>query len=480
MQSDLNFYFQSPSGNLFNKIWYKETYNLNIPENELLNHYCTVGYKQNLNPSLYFNTKWYRETYLLPEDLNPLEHFCKNVNERNLRPNEKCKFFIRDLSFNDWTIIPKNDFIPLRNEIKRINLLLPAEGLSAGPATIYLFANFLANKNYKVRIIFCFGSFSNKYINDLNNRFNMNNNIEYDSLTENCIKISYDDIFIASAWWTVYPLKFILGYLNVKKIIWFIQENELLLHAGDENYAKALSCYNMDYYSLINTSILFDDLKKILFPFTDEKYCKENCVCFEPAFDTTKLKYIEKPDRKNLKIIFYSRDANIAKRNCVKLVNNLIYELFQNRIISKNDKVFGFGQKKGVIQLSNGFYYEELGFLNLDEYYKLLNEADILISFQMAPHPSYPPFEMSFCNGVTLHTNFSNKNQETISRYTDKIIMCDPHINSLLNGMETAIKKVKENNISREPPKLLNTDWNIVLDKCHKFILNKLVLPRNT
>lgn len=31
-------YYQSPSQNFFNKIWYKETYKLNIDDNNLLNH----------------------------------------------------------------------------------------------------------------------------------------------------------------------------------------------------------------------------------------------------------------------------------------------------------------------------------------------------------------------------------------------------------------------------------------------------------
>ena len=136
MESNFNFYYQSPSRNYFNKIWYKENYNLNIEDSKLLEHYCNIGHKMNYNPSLYFNTEWYKKTYKLSENINPIEHFCKNLNDLNLKPNEKCKFFIRDLSFEDWTIIPKNDFIPLNNEIKRINLLLPAQGLSAGPATI--------------------------------------------------------------------------------------------------------------------------------------------------------------------------------------------------------------------------------------------------------------------------------------------------------------------------------------------------------
>jgi hypothetical protein len=475
MNTESNFYFQSPSSNYFNKIWYKETYALNIPENKLLEHYCTIGYKENLNPSLYFNTKWYKETYKIPDNMNPLDHFCANNHKDYLKPNEKCRYYIRDVNFNEWTIIPKNDFILLKNEPRRINLLLPAYGLSAGPSTIHLFADFLSKKSHKVRIIFCFGSLNNiNELNELKKRSNISDKVEFVSLRDNHIKISYDDIFVTSAWWTVYPLKFILGYLNFKKFFWFIQENELLLHSGDEVYAKALSCYNMEYYSFINTSILFDDLKKCLYPFIQETYCKENSICFEPAFDTKKLYYIEKPDRKNLKIIFYSRDANIAKRNCVKLVHNLIISSYQNGLLTKNDKVFGFGQKKGIVNLPGGFYYEELGFLDLNEYYQLFNDVDILISFQMAPHPSYPPLEMSFCNGLTIHTNFSNKTQETISRYTDKIIMCDPNINSLLDGIAEAIMRIKENKISNEPPKLLNSNWNIPFKKCYDLFVSKI------
>jgi len=467
-------YYQSPSGKFFNKIWYKRTYNLNVPDNDLLKHYNTIGYKSNLNPSLYFNTKWYKETYKIPDNMNPLEHFYRCNKNHNIKPNEKCKFLIRDLSFLTWPIMPYYDFIPLKDEKHRINLLLPAPGLSGGPATIYLFADFLSKKNYNVRIIFIWGIADNKFFKNLKERINIDSKVEFASLYNKDVLISYDDIFIVSAWWTVYPLKFILGYLNFKKFFWFIQENELLLHAGDETYAKALSCYNMKYYSFINTSLLFDDLKKVLYPFTNQDYCSKNAIYFEPAFNTKELFYIHKPIRNNLKIIFYSRDANAAKRNCVKLLHNLLKSSFQNGLITKNDKVYGFGQKQNKkVILTGEFYYQDLGFLDLDKYYKLFREADILISFQIAPHPSYPPLEMSFCNGLTIHTNFSNKTQETISRYTDKIIMCDPNINSLLTGMEEAVRRIKENKLSDGSPKLLNTDWEIPLNTCYDFFINK-------
>ena len=467
-----DFYYQSPSGNYFNEIWYKNKYN--IDEENLLKHYCEIGHKLNYNPSLYFETKWYKNKYNLSNDTNPLEHFCKNNTNINLKPNSKCNYFIRDINFHDWTIIPKHDFVPISN-VKKINLLLPGEGLSGGPATIYLFANLLSNINYNVRIIFTFGLFSENFINKLKKKFILNDNIEFDSLEKNHINISYDDIFITSAWWTVYPLKFILDYLNFNKFFWFIQENELLLHAGDETYAKALSCYNMKYYSFINSSILMDDIKKTLYPFNNINYLNNNCICFEPAFNKTKLYYISKHIKKQdgLKIIFYSRDENIAKRNCLKLVKNLLISGLQNDIIKQNDKIVGFGGSEGKKLLINNYYYEDLGFLDNDDYYKLLRESDLLISFQMAPHPSYPPLEKSFCNGLTLHTCFSYKNSVSISRYTDKIIMCEPNINSLLKGLEKAIKIVRSNSVNNINPKLLNDNWDKPLNECLNFFTNK-------
>ena len=458
------FYYQSPTSNFYNEIWYKNTYNL--PGDNLLHHYCTIGHKLNYNPSLYFDTKWYKSNYNLDENTNPLEHFCSNI---NIKPNEKCKYFIKNPTAwtKDWVNI-KGDFIPLQNEKKKINLLLPALSLSAGPQTIYIFANMLAERGHNVRIISLYAPLDSEFKNEIVKRIEFNKNIELESQFNKDIIISYDDIFIASAWWTVYPLKFILGYLKFKKFFWFIQENELLLHCGDETYAKALECYNMDYYSFINTSILKDDLVKINFKTLDG-------ICFEPAFDRKLFYYQFKQDRSKIQIIFYSRDDTVAVRNLVRLVHQLLLEAYNNNIINENNCViYGFGQNKGKHCISDNFYYEDLGFLEIDSYSKLMRDSDILISFQMAPHPSYPPLEMSHCNGVCLHTNFSNKTNKTMSRYSDKVILADPSINSLLEGLENCITLIKNNNISSEFPKLLNDNWNTALADCYDLFIKHI------
>jgi hypothetical protein len=467
-------YHQSPTYNFFNKIWYKNTYNLHqVKDDELLTHYVTTGYKSNYNPSLYFNTEWYRTEYKLDENTNPLVHYTQNLNNK---PNENCKKIIQRPHWRkDWVNIT-GDFVPLRNEKKRINLLLPSLTLSAGPQTIYIFANLLAKKGYNVRIISLYAPFEASSVrNDITKRMAFNSRIELETQYNKDVVISYDDIFIASAWWTVYPLKFILDYMNNKKFFWFIQENELLLHCGDETYAKAIECYNMDYYSFINTSILKDDLTKIGFgKFHDNNYLENECVCFEPAFDRKLFYYVPKVNRNKLKIIFYSRDATIATRNLVTMIFDLLYDAYKNGILNNtNCEVYGFGQKEGKHIICDDFFYQDLGFLDLEQYSKLFRESDILISFQMAPHPSYPPLEMAHCNGVCLHTEFSNKTNITIQRYTDKIILTEPSVHKLLDGLETCIDLVKKNKLSSAPPHLLHSNWDTALDECYKLLLNK-------
>lgn len=460
--------YLSTSGQYFNEIWYRETYNYTGPN--ALEYYSTVGHLLDHNPSIHFNTKWYRETYDTKEQC-PLTSFCNSLGKKSnfkYLPNPNCKFHLdsTELMINGTFVNIMSEFIPLPNELKRINILLPALSMSAGPMTAYILASLLSPK-YNVRIISLYANIDKNFSDSIKERIpSFPSNIEIESFTSN-VKISYDDVFIATAWWTVYPLKFILGYLNFKRFFWLIQENELVLHSCNNDYSMALECYNMDYISFVNTSLLLDNLIDIkLGPFSSTDYT--DCIAFEPAFDRNLFKY-EKHNGKK-RIIFYSRGENIAERNLFGLCVNLLKSAVKNNIITDEFEIISFGDDNTKrLDLGKGIKTLNVGFLGLNKYSELIRSADILISFQLAPHPSYPPLEISYCNGVCLHTNFGSKNQDSISRYTDKIIMAEPNLMSLLEGLEKCIKLVK-NGIEDKPPKLLNSSWDISLDQVIKRI----------
>ena len=174
------FYYSSPTGNYFNYIWYKNTYNITnlTTQDELIKHYILHGHKLDYNPSIYFNTKWYREKYNLNNNICPFEHFCYIINiPDNIKylPNEKCEYFISfsNLMLNTGFINIKNEFIPLNNQKKRINILLPGFSLSAGPMTAYILASLLYNNNCNIRVISLYASFnSQKVYTELKDRLN--------------------------------------------------------------------------------------------------------------------------------------------------------------------------------------------------------------------------------------------------------------------------------------------------------------------
>ena len=185
--------------------------------------------------------------------------------------------------------------------------------------------------------------------------------------------------------------------------------------------------------------------------------------------------YIKKNIKRKYKIIFYSR--NSAPRNLQNIIINLLKNSYKNGIINIHEfELIGFGEKKGQICIGDNIYYTELGFLEYHEYAKLIREADIVINFVLSPHSGLIPLEMAHCNGLCIHNNYLYKNKDTMSRYSDKIIMCEPNMISLMNGLEQAVSLVRKNNISNNIPNLLNNDWNISLFECFKFVQRELNL----
>ena len=60
-----------------------------------------------------------------------------------------------------------------------------------------------------------------------------------------------------------------------------------------------------------------------------------------------------------------------------------------------------------------------------------------------------------------------------MQRYTDKIILAEPSVHKLLDGLQTCIDRIKKNNLSSSPPNLLHSSWDTALNECYDFLLNK-------
>jgi len=461
-------YSQSPIGKYFSHLFYREVSGLTtMSKDQLYNHYIRTGYKQNLNPSIYFNTKWYAATYKIPISICPLLHFMANKN-KGFKPNEKCRSLVHTgIITLPWTNIT-SEFVPLVTAPRSVNIILPGPGLTAGPLTLYAFANLLANKGLNVRIIIMYYPVVwQEYVQKIRERMEWHPSIGIVSMYENDVTISYDDLFVVSAWWTVYPLQFILDYLKNKKFFWFIQEMELIFHEGNEAYSKALECYNMDYYSFVHCSPLLDYLKETKFMrFKDEQYLKDSVVCFEPSVDR-KFFYEEPKDGAMTKIIFYSRGN--APRNLSGIIRNLLINCIRNNIIDSRCQIIGFGDNDriGKHKLTNGVFYQEVGFLDIHRYSQLLRSSHIAINLLLSPHTGVIPLEMACCGGLTIHNEYFTKNQETFARFTDKVLLSEPNQIDLMDNLKKAIYWTRHGLVRKDTPKNILSSWDLTLTPCY-------------
>jgi hypothetical protein len=73
------------------------------------------------------------------------------------------------------------------------------------------------------------------------------------------------------------------------------------------------------------------------------------------------------------------------------------------------------------------------------KYCDLISEIDLAISLMDAPHPSYPPLEFAASGAVVLTNTAPGKEK---LHYSKNIIMRAPDMNSLLDGLDEAIKLV--------------------------------------
>ena len=82
------YYNTIDSSNLFDKDWYSKTYLKNNGDDPI-RHYIATGWKENCNPSPYFDTKWYLDNNpdVKKDGINPFVHYINYGKKEGRLPN---------------------------------------------------------------------------------------------------------------------------------------------------------------------------------------------------------------------------------------------------------------------------------------------------------------------------------------------------------------------------------------------------------
>jgi len=247
-----------------------------------------------------------------------------------------------------------------------------------------------------------------------------------------------NDIFLATHWTTALQLKPVLPTLPVKQFFYMLQEYEAGFYAWSSNFARVVETYGMDFWPIVNESLLADFLFTQPLGRLSDPELRRRAVIFEPAVDATLCR---PPTEENVarpkRLVFYARPTN--SRNMFGLGLLALREAAINPAFAGWEFV-SIGSRGSVpdLDLGGGQRLRPAPWIAYGGYGDLLRGADILLCPMISPHTSYPVLEMAACGGLSVTNSFATKTPEKLAALSDQIIATEPTASGLAAGLVQA------------------------------------------
>lgn len=378
---------------------------------------------------------------------------------------------------NNSPITPIHPALPQVHRKPAITLFLPSLQKSSffgGTATALVFAAKIALDQKKdLRIVETLKHGKNTTAVDLS-RFLKDEGVSFPSkrislidLTPRTYKVyGYidmhpEDVFMASAWWDAY----LIEKLPLQsKFIYLIQDYEPIFYSNSDSFVLAEGTYKSEkFIPVCNTELMYTFMKH-----KGYDHIAKQGLWFEPARGVghkVGLSTRKKPGEKK-RIFLYGRPS--VERNLFYLALSVLNDLFGNHELDANEwEVYMAGQD-GVanILIDGGITVQNLGKMSHADYYEFAKTVDVALSLMMAPHPSYPPLELSSIGAAVVTTQYETKTD--LTRYNKNLLCCPITPSDLRSGMLKASKMTYETRIKNAKSSTLHADWGKSLDSIIK------------
>lgn len=280
--------------------------------------------------------------------------------------------------------------------------------------------------------------------------------VEMYDRSNSSLSIHKNDHFMATAWWTCFQARDILG---ARPFLYLVQDFECGFYPWSDWYSNCLATYGMDFIPVFNTSILRD------FFLTRGLISKaqiDRGTYFEPAVSKSLYsvpRRQKKPGEKR-RVFFYGREG--IARNLFPIGIAAMADAIEHGVFDPNEWEFvSAGQSHQPIHLAKGAVLRSVGKMSLTEYAKFLSETEIGLSLMLSPHPSYPPLEIAAAGALCVTNTFENKD---LSALSPNIISCAPSIEGTAAGLRQAAERLKIEALDAPRPLALPDNWHEALD----------------
>lgn len=362
-------------------------------------------------------------------------------------------------------IFPVHPALPTINQRPSITVFafLDPKGFYGGIATLLITAGVLANKlGYDLRVAQTTG-FSDKtdvlqFLAskgvDINpERFSTINLSERNANNFSYLPLHPDDIIVTSAWWDAH----IAAQLPLKnKFIYLIQDYEpIFYNNGDSSVLADQTYFTEKFIPVCNTEILYN-----FFVENGYNYIAKNAFWFEPA-PAPPVEAAFEENHGSKKLFLYGRPN--VDRNLFYTALQALDMAFSSGRIKGKWELFAAGQGEiPNIKLSSGHIINNLGKMDIEEYYRFAANVDVAVSPMLAPHPNYPTLEFASLGAAVVSTKWKTK--QNLSNYSNNIFMADATVASIADSIVTATSIDRETLDMNRALNTINSSWVEALD----------------
>ena len=354
----------------------------------------------------------------------------------------------------------------------RLNILnsaLTANGMTGGPNTIVNLAVRIARAGVPVRLVTTVpaenvsAAWMKSHLSELVGGEIPDIPIETAADAAVPLVVGPDEVFMATHWSTAQQLKPVLARMRVKQFLYMLQEFEAAFYAWSSNHALALETYGMDFWPVVNESLLADYLfDERVGRFADAGF-RERLTVFEPAIESRVFRPPTGPAQERpRRLLFYARPSN--QRNLFGLGLEALRHASADPAFA-GWELLAIGGRGGVpeLPLEAGHVLCPAEWRGYLAYAEQLREADIILAPMLSPHTGYPALEMAATGGLAVTNTFRNKTVGVLEGLSANIIGTEATIEGMAAGLVRAARQVNDGR-ARTASLNLPRDWAGSLD----------------
>ena len=263
-------------------------------------------------------------------------------------------------------------------------------------------------------------------------------NVSIADATKAPVAIGRDDVFLATAWWTVHGLKEMLAATSAREFLYLIQDFEPGFYPWSTSYAFALQTYAFPFRAIVNERMLLDHFVERRIGRFGEAGFADTAAVFEPAVDERHFYPEPRPDGRRLRLLFYARPS--APRNLFEIGLDALRAAAAAGVLD-GWELLAMGEKIGTIRLSRDVVLKSAPWLSFDEYAAFVRSADLGLALMLSPHTGYPVLEFA-ASGVPVVTNcYSTKTRDTLAAISPAIAAAEPTVESVGAALRQSVER---------------------------------------